>query len=102
MKTSSANCTECGSGLEITCRACHACGLELHGAMPFPRLARLSYEERRLAEDFLLTAGNLSELARQYQLSRPTMRLRIDALLESLQNLRSADEQHSRTLLDQV
>ncbi len=96
---SSARCCECGSELLIARRACRACGLQLEAELPYPRLARLGAAERRLIEDFLLTAGNLSQLARDYGVSRPTMRQRIDSVIRSVRELRAADAARSEELL---
>ena len=64
-----------------------------------PKLAR---EEQRLAEQFLLAGGNLKELALALGTSYPTLRKRLDALIERLQGLRNSDEEEAGRLLDGV
>lgn len=102
LRPESSTCPDCGGSLLVRVRACPACGLACHGDLPYPRLARLGTEERRLAEDFLLTGGNLSELARVYSISRPTARQRLDALLDRLRALRDHDEAECERVLKQV
>ena len=99
---SSAHCGECGSELRVSARTCSACGLQMRAELPYPRLARLTAAERRLVEDFLLTAGNLSQLARDYGLSRPTMRQRLDAVIGTVRALRAGDAERSGEILARI
>jgi len=72
------------------------------GAFHPPRLARLDTEQQRLAEEIVLAAGNLKEVASRLGISYPTLRKRVDALVVALAGLRAADETSTRTLLDAV
>lgn len=95
-------CHDCNAEMRVLVRACTACKLQIQAELPYPRLARLDAEQRRLIEDFLLTAGNLSQLARDYGVSRPTMRQRVDAVISTVQALREADMAQCETLLEEV
>lgn len=82
--------------------SCSDCGLGFDGRFSTPRLARLSAEQQALAERILLTGGNLKEVALAEKVSYPTLRKRVDALIESLESLRESDREASRRLLEEV
>jgi hypothetical protein len=72
------------------------------GPMAQARLARLGAEDQHLVEQIVLASGNLKEVAGVLQISYPTLRKRLDGLIESLRSLRRQDEADTRNLLDQV
>jgi hypothetical protein len=62
----------------------------------------LDAEQQRLAEDIVLAAGNLKEVAGRLGISYPTLRKRVDAVVAALAGLRAADEAATGTMLDAV
>jgi hypothetical protein len=52
-------------------------------------MAELSEEDWQFIKRFLLASGSLKELALQYGISYPTVRLRLDRLIEKIQILDS-------------
>jgi hypothetical protein len=70
---------------------CGGCGLAYEGRFHLPALARLSPDSLQLAESFLLAGGNLKELGERLELSYPTVRKRVDAMIEELSALRRSD-----------
>ena len=50
------------------------------------RLASLPVEHQRFIEMFVLSGGNLKEIAEQVGVSYPTIRSRLDKVIESLRN----------------
>ena len=95
-------CSTCQKTLEAERLRCVACGLAYEGRFGLPRLARLGPAEQDLAERLLLAAGNLKEVAGAIEISYPTLRKRLDALIMNLNALRDEDEARTRTLLDEV
>lgn len=81
---------------------CHSCGLTVEGAFGTPRLARLDAGDQQLVELFLLAGGSLKALAEALSASYPTVRKRIDGLIERLEALRSADEARNNRWLTAV
>jgi len=67
-----------------------------------PRLARLGTGHQILAEKFLLTGGNLKELAQMEGVTYPTLRKQIDLLIAELQALKEEDNRIISELLDKV
>jgi hypothetical protein len=96
------HCLNCDGVLELTRLACPACGLAYEGGFRLPRLARLSAEQQDLVERVILAGGNLKDAARDLEISFPTLRKRLDAVVEALTRLGEADGESCRALLDEV
>jgi hypothetical protein len=87
------HCSVCDGLLQVREMVCPACELHLSGDFSFPRLLRLSSKNLVLGEALILAGGNLKELAQTLGVSYPTVRKRVDDLIEELRALRAADEQ---------
>ena len=96
------HCSICGQVVAVRRVSCASCRISHEGDFRLPRLARLASDEQQLAEQFLLSGGNLKELAIALGTSYPTLRKRLDALTETLQRLRKSDEDEAGRLLDGV
>ena len=96
------NCPKCQQGIEIERVYCAACGLRFEGRFALPRLARLTPEHQHMAELLVLCAGNLKEMAAVLDLSYPTVRKRLDALVDAMRSLRDEDDKQTQVLLDDV
>ena len=60
----------------------------------------LSEEDRAFLKRFLLSSGTLKELAAQYGISYPTVRLRLDRLIDKVRVVDSSrDMRHFETVL---
>ncbi len=77
-------CPSCGSGLQPERLRCLGCGLALEGEFSPGPLAGLTPEDGALALEFLLCGGNLKALGERVQLSYPTVRARLDELIDRL------------------
>ncbi len=95
-------CPSCRSVLEVSGLRCTACAIEVSGRFMQCRLARLSPDHLRLAEELVLVGGNLKELAKRQSLSYPTLRKRVDSLIAELGHLRDEDRQRSDAMLAAV
>jgi hypothetical protein len=96
------HCGNCGSELEVGRVACPACRLIYEGRFHLPRLARLEGGHQQLAEQILLAAGNLKEVASVLEVSYPTLRKRIDGLIGALEALRGHDDALGHGYLEAV
>jgi hypothetical protein len=96
------HCLNCGGALGVARLTCQDCALGYEGRFSLPRLARLPGELHALAEQILLAGGNLKEVALAEGVSYPTLRKRVDVLIEALTSLRAADRTASEKLLDEV
>jgi hypothetical protein len=88
--------------MQIAGYHCPACGIRVDGEFRQPRLARLSEEQLQFAERFILAGGNLKVLAHETGVSYPTVRKRVDRLVEALREQRALDQAEIDRLLDQV
>ncbi len=86
------HCPICEEGLEITALSCPTCKTEYGGKFYFPRLARLSVRERKLAEALILHGGSLKEMAAALEISYPTLKKRLGELSASLEAKQKEDE----------
>ncbi len=95
-------CVTCASELRASKLACAACGITYSGEFLLPRLARLAPQHQQLAEQLILAAGNLKQVAATLEISYPTLRKRLDDLVEALALLRDADDARATALLEDV
>ncbi|MGH7487685.1 MAG: DUF2089 family protein [bacterium] len=59
----------------------------MDASFPSPRLARLPLEHQRFIELFILASGNLKSIAEQAGVSYPTVRSRLDRIIDTLQRV---------------
>ncbi|CAN5277735.1 DUF2089 domain-containing protein [soil metagenome] len=79
-----ATCPVCSGELTIARLHCRSCGTALEGEFGVGRFGRLDREQMSLLESFLRSRGNLKEMERELEISYPTVRGRVDALIRSL------------------
>jgi hypothetical protein len=72
--------------------ACGACGTQLEGTFELPALLRLSPDDLNFVIRFVKTSGSLKEMARLYGQSYPTIRNRLDAIIEQVNRMEGAAE----------
>jgi hypothetical protein len=73
--------------MQVTRMSCASCGVSVEADFPEPRLARLPLEHQRFIEMFVLSSGNLKAIAEQAGVSYPTVRSRLDKIIESLRQV---------------
>ena len=96
------DCPVCKTKLEAAHLHCRGCNLKVEGHFRFPRLMRLKDEHIRLAEAFVLSGGNLKALAQELDISYPTLRKRIDEMVEALRVLRAEDDEAALAILKEI
>src|SRR3954447_26340035 len=77
-------CPVCSGELAVTRLRCTSCGTTLEGEFSVGRFARLSRDQMALLESFLRSRGNLRDIERELQISYPTVRGRVEALVRAL------------------
>lgn len=95
-------CLNCQSRLAVAKLRCDACQITYAGGFCLPRLARLSPVQQHLVEQLVLAAGNLKQMAASLEVSYPTLRKRLDELVETLGTLRLEDDAHAAELVEAV
>jgi hypothetical protein len=80
------DCPYCGSAMAVVTMACSACSVKVDARFPMSRLGSLPIEHQRFIEMFVLSGGNLKEIAEQVSVSYPTIRSRLDKVIDALRN----------------
>lgn len=95
MKLLPTKCPACNSQLIVRSLVCQHCQTEIQGEYELPVLAKLSPEDQLFILDFIKSSGSLKEMARLLRLSYPTVRNRLDEIIEQLK-LAESPEQNNR------
>ena len=77
-------CPVCSGELGVTRLRCRTCGTTLEGDFSVGRFGRLDRDQLTLLESFLRSRGNLREMERELGISYPTVRSRVEALVNAL------------------
>lgn len=96
------DCPYCGESMRITQMTCDGCRVALSAAFPMSRLAGLPVEHQRFIEMFVLSSGNLKEIAEQVGVSYPTVRSRLDKVIEAIRGEIAKTQRVRGSLLDAV
>ena len=75
-------CPACQSPVSVVRLACQACGTLMEGSFDLPSLARLGREDQEFIARFVLASGSLKEMARLMGLSYPTVRNRLNDIID--------------------
>jgi hypothetical protein len=95
-------CLNCQTSLGVAQLHCRTCQVTYTGSFCLPRLARLSPAQQHLVEQLVLAAGNLKLMAANLEVSYPTLRKRLDGVVEALGALRSEDGKQAADFLGAV
>ena len=78
------NCPSCEGELTAERLRCGICGTVVEGVFSFPRLARLSKDDQQFIEVLVLADGSLKTVSAKLGISYPTVRRRLDELVQRL------------------
>src|SRR5687768_15692126 len=95
-------CPYCQQSMAVSRMTCRHCDVAVEAVFPNPRLANLPTEHQRFIEIFLLAGGNLKQIAEQAGVSYPTVRSRLDKVIESLRHEIARTQEVRGTILDGV
>lgn len=87
MKKFPASCPSCEEALIVSELSCENCGTVISGRYPLPLLLRLPVEDQDFLFQFIKTGGSLKEMARLMGKSYPTVRNKLDDILEKIEQL---------------
>lgn len=80
-------CPSCGGPLAVRRLECTECDTAVEGLFELPVLARLTHEDQEFLLKLVKCSGSLKELAKIYGVSYPTVRNRLDALIDRIKAL---------------
>jgi len=81
---------------------CVSCKIAVEGEIPIPRLARLSPEDREFIELFVKSSGSLKAIAQKLGISYPTVRNRLDEIINKLKHETDSDKEYRKRVLDGI
>lgn len=80
----SGNCPICGDPVEITEVSCNSCDTTIRGHFRMCKFCQLTKEQKDFAEIFIKNRGNIKEIERELGISYPTVKGKLDTLIEAL------------------
>jgi len=95
-------CPGCGEGLHTTRLACAGCLTQVEGRFDLPELLRLPPDDLEFVIAFVLASGSLKQMAAQLQQSYPTIRNRLDAIIEQLRPSQQRREDERAAIVEAV
>jgi hypothetical protein len=95
------HCPYCHRAMQVTRMSCRVCEISIDADFPAPRLARLPVEHQRFIEMFILASGNLKSIAEQAGVSYPTVRSRLDRIIDTLQRVVAESSSGEESFSDQ-
>ncbi len=96
------DCPYCGGSMVVSRMSCGHCTISVEATFPMTRLGGLPVEHQKFIEMFLLSGGNLKEIAEQVGVSYPTIRSRLDKMIEALRTEIGKTRRVQGTVLDAV
>ena len=99
MKVLPVICPACDSQLKVKSLICEKCQTEIQGRYELPPLGRLSADDQAFILEFIKASGSLKEMAKLLKLSYPTVRNRLDEIIERVKLAESADENSREEVL---
>jgi len=83
------HCPSCSDSLSVSQLKCEQCQTTVSGNYSLPFYLRLSEEEQNFILQFFMTSGSLKEMAAQMGNSYPTVRNKLDDIIEKVKKLKS-------------
>lgn len=88
MKKLPVSCPSCQAALKVSSLSCESCDTVISGSFDLPALLQLDPEDLEFILNFVLSGGSLKAMAKQMNRSYPTVRNKLDDLIENLKQLR--------------
>lgn len=100
MIKSSGRCPYCYGIMTVEKFRCGECEIVMEGSFPVPRLLQLKPDQLEFVERFVVASGSLKEMAKETGVSYPTVRNRLDRIIEALQGKISAEQERRVDIMD--
>ena len=95
-------CPYCQQTMAVSRMTCRDCNVAVEAAFTATQLGGLPAEHQRFIEIFVLAGGNLKQIAEQAGVSYPTVRSRLDKVIESLRQQIARSQEVRGTILNAV
>lgn len=90
-------CPSCSETMNVTELTCPQCNTRVQGEFPTSGLFRLSPSQLQFVEVFIRCRGNIKEVERDLKISYPTVRSRLDQVIQSMGYALEATEDEEYT-----
>ncbi|MCA4776477.1 DUF2089 family protein [Empedobacter stercoris] len=80
-------CPSCTEELAVEKLICNNCETQVVGNYELPLFLKLSSEEQHFIMQFFLSSGSLKDMAKQMDVSYPTMRNKVDDLIHKINSI---------------
>ncbi len=94
------SCPSCKGDLRVTRLACQSCGTNLDGSFELPVLLQLPPEDLAFIVEFVRASGSLKAMATLEGRSYPTVRNRLDQIIERVEELERGVQKRRHEILD--
>ena len=84
MKNLPIKCPSCEERLVVKRLRCESCETEVEGIYPLPPLGSFSREDQFFIHQFIKASGSLKEMAKLTKVSYPTVRNKLNEIIEKL------------------
>jgi hypothetical protein len=95
-------CPSCEASVNVTRLTCPNCKTNLDGIFRMPGLLHLSEDELRFVTEFVMASGSLKEMAKLRKQSYPTIRNRLNDIIEKLRQEETDQEKSQMEILDAI
>ncbi|MHC4123128.1 MAG: DUF2089 family protein [Planctomycetota bacterium] len=92
-------CPACTSQLLVKSLICEKCDTQIQGRYTLSALASLCPDDQTFILDFMKASGSLKEMAKLLQLSYPTVRNRLDEIIERVKLAENPDKNNGKEKL---
>jgi len=92
MKRTPSQCPSCNHELAVTALGCLSCNTVVSGHYRLPPLLRLGPDDQEFVEAFVLASGSLKAMASALGVSYPTVRNRLNAIIEAMNAPQSKED----------
>lgn len=77
-------CPVCDQNLNITKLTCNSCGTTIEGEFNQCKFCTLEKEQKQFIEIFIKNRGNIKEIEKEMNISYPTVRNKLENVIEAL------------------
>ncbi|MCF7920105.1 MAG: DUF2089 domain-containing protein [Candidatus Cloacimonetes bacterium] len=78
------NCPVCNARLEVLRYHCPSCDITIDGRFAISELSALSSKQQEFVKIFICCSGNIKEVEKKLEISYPTVKSRLNQIIEVL------------------
>lgn len=85
-------CPSCEASLKVSALSCTKCDTLISGSYDLPVFLKLAQEDQDFIMNFVLSGGSLKAMAKQMDISYPTVRNKLDNIIDELNTLKQNEK----------